>query len=54
VEDLGALVERLEARGLTFDVPVHEDPTLGIRSATFTDPSGVVVELTEGLEALFR
>ena len=54
VVDLEALVERLEARGLTFDEPLHDDPALGVESATFTDPSGVVVELTEGLDALFR
>jgi catechol 2,3-dioxygenase-like lactoylglutathione lyase family enzyme len=54
VEDLDALVERLGARGLTFDVPLHDDPALGVKSATFTDPSGVVVELTEGLDDLFR
>ena len=54
VEDVGALVERLEGRGLTFDEPLHDDRTLGVRRATFTDPSGVVVELTQGLDALFR
>jgi hypothetical protein len=35
-------------------VPLHDDPGLGVKSATFTDPSGVVVELTEGLDDLFR
>jgi catechol 2,3-dioxygenase-like lactoylglutathione lyase family enzyme len=54
VADLAALVERLEALGVTFDGPERRDATNGVRSRTFTDPSGVVVELTQGLDALFR
>ncbi len=49
VRDLEALCERLEASGVEFDRPYGENPELGIATAFFTDPSGVYVELTEGL-----
>jgi len=47
--DLEAAVRRLEERGVEFDVPLREVPSLGLKIAFFTDPSGVYVELTEGL-----
>ena len=41
---------RLEARGIVFDVPYREIPSIGLNIAYFTDPSGVYVELTEGYD----
>ncbi len=39
----------LEAKGIVFDVPYREVPSLGIAVAFFTDPWGTYIELTEGL-----
>lgn len=47
--DLDAAVARLEARGITMDSPVRYIESIGLKIAFFTDPSGVYVELTEGL-----
>jgi catechol 2,3-dioxygenase-like lactoylglutathione lyase family enzyme len=47
--DLDAFVRQLEAKGITLDVPLREVPNLGLKIAFLTDPSGVYVELTEGL-----
>jgi catechol 2,3-dioxygenase-like lactoylglutathione lyase family enzyme len=47
--DLEATVRELEARGITFDVPLREIPSIGLKIAFMTDPSGVYIELTEGL-----
>jgi catechol 2,3-dioxygenase-like lactoylglutathione lyase family enzyme len=47
--DLDAAVRALEAKGLTLDSPVREVANLGLKIAFFTDPSGVYVELTQGL-----
>ncbi|HUU34235.1 MAG TPA: VOC family protein [Vicinamibacterales bacterium] len=49
VTDLAAFCKKLEAKGITFDVPFREVPALGLKIAFFTDPAGVYVELTEGL-----
>jgi len=49
-EDLDAFVEELEAKGVELDVPVREIPSIGLKIAFLTDPSGVYVELTEGLD----
>ncbi|MDT8428429.1 MAG: VOC family protein [Pseudomonadales bacterium] len=40
---------RLEQKGISFDVPYREIPSLGLKIAFLTDPSGVTIELTEGL-----
>lgn len=48
-DDLEAAVARLEAKGVKFDVPLREIPSIGLKIAFLTDPSGVYVELTEGL-----
>ena len=40
----------LEARGIMFDVPYREVPSIELKIAFFTDPSGVYIELTEGLD----
>lgn len=49
-EDLEAAVARLEERGVELDVPVRDIPAIGLKIAFLTDPSGVYVELTEGLD----
>lgn len=51
VDDLEAFAAELEAQGVELDSPVREIPSLGLEIAFFTDPSGVYVELTEGLDA---
>ncbi len=50
VDDLEAFVEMLEARGITFDVPYREVPSIELKIAFFTDSSGVYIELTEGFD----
>jgi len=50
VEDLKAFCDLLEARGVTFDVPYREIPSIELKIAFFTDPSGVRIELTEGFD----
>ena len=50
VDDLEAFVKMLEARGIMFDVPYREVPSIELKIAFFTDPSGVYIELTEGLD----
>jgi catechol 2,3-dioxygenase-like lactoylglutathione lyase family enzyme len=47
--DLDAFVKQLEAKGIQLDSPVREIPSIGLKIAFLTDPSGVYVELTEGL-----
>jgi len=47
--DLESFCRTLEAKGIKFDVPYREIPSLSLKVAFFTDPSGVYIELTEGL-----
>ena len=49
VQNLKRYVEKIAANGVTFDVPYGRDPELGLMSATFTDPWGATIRLTEGL-----
>ncbi len=49
VRDLEAFCKQLEAKGIVFDISYRENPELGIAAAFLTDPSGVYIELTEGL-----
>ena len=49
VRDLKTYVEKIKANGVTFDVPYGRDAELGLMSATVTDPWGVTIRLTEGL-----
>ena len=51
VDDLRAVVESLKAKGVTLDRDYTELDELGLKVAFLTDPSGVRVELTEGLDA---
>jgi len=50
VDDLKAFTEMLEDRGITFDVPYREIPSIELAIAYFTDPSGVRIELTGGFD----
>jgi len=50
VRNLEAYTKKLQASGVKFDTPYGRDPELGIMSATFTDPWGVTIRVTEGLE----
>ncbi|MDG2090679.1 MAG: VOC family protein [Gammaproteobacteria bacterium] len=52
VENLEAFCRELEAKGIVFDKPYHWISELGVYSASFIDPKGVSVELTEGLGKL--
>ena len=51
VKDLEAYCKKLEAAGIKFDVPYRKVASLGVGLAFLTDPSGVYIELTEGLYA---
>lgn len=52
VDGLEAFIERLEAKGITLDVPYREIPAAGLAIAFFTDPWGTYIELTEGLDKI--
>lgn len=52
VKGLEEFCRGLEAKGIVFDVPYREVPSLGIAVAFFTDPWGTYIELTEGLDQL--
>ena len=52
VRNLQGYVEKIKANGVTFDVPYGRDPELGVMSATLTDPWGVTIRLTEGLNKI--
>ena len=48
ITNLKAFCEKLEARGVKFDLPFRSVPAVGLDIAYMTDPSGVYIELTEG------
>ena len=50
VEDLEALIADLAAKGIELDSPMREIEAIGLKIAFLTDPSGVYIELTEGLD----
>jgi len=50
VDDLEAFCKLLEARGIAFDVAYRDIPAIGLKIAFITDPSGVYIEFTEGLD----
>jgi glucose/arabinose dehydrogenase/extradiol dioxygenase family protein len=52
VRGLAAFCKRLEAMGVTLDVPYSKGPA-GIATAVLTDPWGTSIELTEGLRGLY-
>ena len=51
VTNLEAFCKKLEASGVNLDRPYAKNPT-GLATAFFTDPWGVYVELTEGLDSV--
>jgi catechol 2,3-dioxygenase-like lactoylglutathione lyase family enzyme len=51
VKNLEAFCKKLEASGVKLDAPYRKVPSLGIALAFLTDPAGVYIELTEGLDA---
>jgi catechol 2,3-dioxygenase-like lactoylglutathione lyase family enzyme len=50
VDDLDAFAVALAAKGITLDAPPRLIPSIGLKIAFFTDPSGVYIELTEGFD----
>ena len=50
LDDLEAFCRSLAAKGISFDVEYHEIEGMELKSASITDPSGVSIELTEGLD----
>ena len=50
VKNLEAFCKKLEAHGIKLDVPYRKLPERGIAIAFLTDPNGVYIELTEGLD----
>jgi catechol 2,3-dioxygenase-like lactoylglutathione lyase family enzyme len=50
VKNLEAFCKKLEANGVKLDVPYRKVPELGLAIAFLTDPLGVYIELTEGLD----
>ncbi|HBW83552.1 MAG TPA: hypothetical protein DEF79_05870 [Gammaproteobacteria bacterium] len=51
IENLQDFCRKLEAKGVQFEVSYRRNEALGLATAIFTDPGGVRVELTEGLDA---
>ena len=54
VRNLEAFTKGLAAKGITLTTPYRKDPTLGIGTASLTDPWGTSIELTEGLDTMMR
>ncbi len=52
VKGLEAFCKKLEAQGVKFDTPYRHVPAINLGIAFLTDPFGVRVELTEGLNTL--
>ena len=50
VDDLEAFCQRLEAKGIEFDVAFREVESIQLKIAFLTDPSGTYIELTEGYD----
>lgn len=50
VKDLAAFIKKLEADGITMDLPLRDmTQQIGLKIAFLTDPVGTRIELTEGL-----
>jgi catechol 2,3-dioxygenase-like lactoylglutathione lyase family enzyme len=52
VDNLEDFCKKLEAEGIKFDRPFTRAPQIGLNIAFLTDPWGVYIELTEGLDKL--
>lgn len=50
VDDLEAFCKQLEARGIEFNVAYRNVESIELKIAFITDPSGVYIEFTEGLD----
>jgi catechol 2,3-dioxygenase-like lactoylglutathione lyase family enzyme len=50
IDDLEAFCNKLTAKGIEFDVPYREVPSVGLKIAYIIDPAGVRIELTEGYD----
>jgi catechol 2,3-dioxygenase-like lactoylglutathione lyase family enzyme len=50
LDDLEAFCKELEAKGIVFDVPFRDIPSIGLKIAYITDPNGTYIELTEGYD----
>ncbi|MCB1666427.1 MAG: VOC family protein [Pseudomonadales bacterium] len=50
VENLEAFCRLLEEKGIVFDTAYRDVPSLGLKIAFITDPTGVTIEFTEGLD----
>ena len=50
VDDLDAFAAKLASKGIELDSPVREIEAIGLKIAFLTDPQGVYIELTEGLD----
>lgn len=50
VDDLEAFCKLLEEKGIAFDVAYRGIPSIGLKIAFITDPTGVYIEFTEGLD----
>ena len=50
IRNLEAFCKKLQARGIKFDVTFREAPSVELKAAFITDPSGVYIELTEGYD----
>jgi len=48
IKDLAAFCKQLEAKGVKFDIPYRDVPSIELKIAYITDPSGVYIELTQG------
>jgi lactoylglutathione lyase len=49
VKDLDAFCKKLQAAGVTFEMPYRDVPQIALKIAFLTDPDGTRIELTEGL-----
>ncbi|NQV71270.1 MAG: VOC family protein [Pseudohongiella sp.] len=49
-DDLEAFCKQLEAKGIVFDVPFRDIPSIGLKIAYITDPAGTYIELTQGYD----
>ncbi len=50
VDDLEAFCKLLEAKGIAFDVAYRDVPSIELKIAFITDPTGVYIEFTEGFD----
>ena len=50
IDNLEVFYQNLVDKGVEFDVEFRELENIAVKVAAFTDPSGVRIELTEGLD----